>query len=254
MRQQASSWLHYDGFFPSYLFDCIPVERKKGEAMKPDTIRPLIAISLVIGFISACAPSQPAAQTTALANPTVSKAANNSSPQSGSQAASSTTQEKPIAPETNPVGDISDTQVFVNYQASNGGYSLDVPEGWARTTDGTNVRFDAQFDGVSVSLHPNSPVPAAAKSDPSVQAQINALRAFQETDVSLQKLPAGDAVRITGTANSDPDPVTGKQVRLDEEIFLFYKNGALAAVRLWAPQGADNVDQWKRMIESFRWS
>jgi hypothetical protein len=47
--------------------------------------------------------------------------------------------------------------------------------------------------------------------------------------------------------------VTGKQVRLEEEIYLFYNHGTLAMLQLWAPQGADNVDQWKRMVESFHW-
>ena len=33
----------------------------------------------------------------------------------------------------------------------------------------------------------------------------------------------------------------------------FYKNGKLAVLTLWAPLGADNVDQWQRMSQSFKW-
>ena len=74
------------------------------------------------------------------------------------------TQENPLAPETNPVGDIPDTQAFVNYVASPGNYSLDVPEGWARTNNGSDVRFVDKFDGVSVPWlkpHPHPPQTAS---------------------------------------------------------------------------------------------
>jgi len=61
------------------------------------------------------------------------------------------------------------------------------------------------------------------------------------------------AVLMVYTSNSDPDPVTGKQVRLENNAYLFFKNGKLATLRLWAPLGADNVDQWKLISRSFRW-
>ena len=34
---------------------------------------------------------------------------------------------------------------------------------------------------------------------------------------------------------------------------LFWKDGKLATLRLYAPYGADNVDQWRLMSRSFRW-
>ena len=66
-------------------------------------------------------------------------------------------------------------------------------------------------------------------------------------------LPGGNAILVDYTSNSEPDAVTGKQVRLENNAFIFYNNGKLATLTLWAPVGADNVDQWKRMSESFRW-
>jgi hypothetical protein len=35
--------------------------------------------------------------------------------------------------------------------------------------------------------------------------------------------------------------------------YVFYKNGKEAMLTVWAPLGADNVDQWNRMAKSFRW-
>src|SRR6516225_7850446 len=55
-----------------------------------------------------------------------------------------------LAAEKNPPGDIPDDQVFVAYASRAGGYSLKVPEGWARTEKGSDVGFIDKFDGVAV--------------------------------------------------------------------------------------------------------
>lgn len=163
--------------------------------------------------------------------------------------------EAPLAPEQNPVGDIPDTQAFVSYQAPSGGYTLDVPEGWARTTIGIDVRFVSKFNGVSVVITPAQAAPTAATARDTVLAVLAAQgRAVTIGDVSDVTLPAGSAVRALVTENSAPDSVTNKQLRLEENVYLLYHDGSLATMTLWAPQGADNVDQWKRMSESFRWN
>jgi len=185
-----------------------------------------------------------------------STTANNSptQPPNTEEAISTVPPENPLAPETNPLGDIPDSQVFIKFIASPGNYSLEVPEGWARTTEASNVLFVDKFDGVSVTLQPATSAPTAKTAGQNEIATLSQTqRAFKVGEISNVKLPGGQAVRITATANSDPDPVTGKQVRLEEEIYLFYNNGTLAMFQLWAPLGADNVDQWKRMVESFRW-
>ena len=164
------------------------------------------------------------------------------------------TSEPPVAAEQNPPGDIPDTQVFVTYTASPGGYSLDVPEGWARSIQRADVRFVNKLDGLSVALAPAQAAPTAASArDHEVAAFAQAGRAVTVGEVKDVVLPGGAAVLFTSTANSDPDPVTGKQVRLEQNTYLFFKNGMLATLTLWAPLGADNVDQWQRIAESFRW-
>src|SRR5262245_11069088 len=70
------------------------------------------------------------------------------------------TPEQAVAPEQNPAGDIPDTQLFVRYVAP-GGFSLEVPEGWARSTSGSDVRFVDKLDGVQIVLSDTTSAPTA---------------------------------------------------------------------------------------------
>ncbi len=162
--------------------------------------------------------------------------------------------DKPLPPEKNPPGDIPDNQVFVHYASTTGGYELKVPEGWARTTLKNKVLFTRYFDGLSVSLSKVSQRPSA-ESIARIQANQlkksgGAVTVVIITDVTLKGQPA---VLMRYRSNSSPSPVTGKRVRLENETFFFYRAGRLAAVRLWAPLGADNVDQWRLISRSFTW-
>lgn len=161
--------------------------------------------------------------------------------------------ELPLTPEQNPVGDIPDTQAFVQYQSQAGGYALDVPEGWARTTTASDAGFVDKFNGVKVAITQTAVAPTAATAGTVSAALIASGRAVQIGRMQDVQLPGGPAVLIEYTANSDPNPVTGKQVRLELASYLFFQKGKLATLTLWAPLGADNVDQWQRMAHSFRW-
>ena len=78
-------------------------------------------------------------------------------------------------------------------------------------------------------------------------------RAVQIAKIERVKLPAGSAIRIAYTSNSGPNPVTAKQIRLENERFYFAKGGRVAELTFSAPAGADNADQWALMSNSFRW-
>jgi hypothetical protein len=163
-------------------------------------------------------------------------------------------QEQPIAPETNPPGDIPDSQVFITY-TSPLGFSLKVPEGWARSDRADGARFADKYDSVDLSV-------LAASSAPTVKtvrasdavALVKTGRAVKIANIKSMKLPAGNVVLIAYTSNSEPNIVTGKQIRLDNNRYLFFYAGQLVTLDLSAPVGADNVDQWKLMAESFRWN
>jgi hypothetical protein len=150
--------------------------------------------------------------------------------------------------------DIPDTQVFVTYASASGGYQLDVPEGWAQTTQAQTVSFVSNLNMLQVMLSSANVKPTAA----SVRNDVGATwqqagRAVRDVQVSDVQLPSGSAVLITFTSNSDPNPVTNKQVRLENNRYLFYHNGKLATLTLSAPVGADNRDQWLRIAQSFKW-
>ena len=161
--------------------------------------------------------------------------------------------EQAVPAEKNPPGDIPDSQVFITYESKDG-YSLEVPEGWARTDMANGASFIDKLDGVVLTRSdaPAAPTTAGVKNDylPSLQKDGHAVKV---NSIKAVKLPGGNAIRINYSSNSAPNAVTSKQVRLENQRFLFFKDGKLVALDLYAPLGADNVDQWKLMSESFRW-
>ena len=64
---------------------------------------------------------------------------------------------------------------------------------------------------------------------------------------------AGDAVLVKYQATSPPEQVTGKIVQLSAERYEFWRGGVEAIVTVSAPAGADNVDPWKTVTDSFGW-
>jgi hypothetical protein len=162
--------------------------------------------------------------------------------------------EQPVPPEINPPGDIPDSQVFIKYKSMSGAYELDVPEGWARKTHGADVFFSSKLDGLSVTISGG----ATNLDVRSVREKLANRLKKKERAVIIKNIESirrkhGHAIRIVYESNSEPNPVTDKQVRLENEIYVFHGDGKLAELRLWAPVGADNVDQWSRISNSFRW-
>lgn len=211
-------------------------------------MRKLVPILIVL-ILGACAKKQdaaPAAGSSANAAPVRASDSGVPGPTTPSETA--------VAPEVNPPGDIPDTQQFVKYVSAAGGYELDVPEGWARRESGADVRFASKYDGVAVNVTKASAAPTAASAR-AVQAKVIASqgRAVAITGVSEINVPAGKSVVIAFTSNSEPNAVTNRQIRLENEAHLYFSNGRLATLTLWAPKGADNADQWNRMSKSFHW-
>ncbi len=172
-------------------------------------------------------------------------------PLSGSLPASAA--EKPVQQEKNPPGDIPDTQVFIDYTSPEG-FTLKVPEGWARSDRADGASFVDKLDGVVVSVSKVDAAPTVESAKADYVAKLEAAgHAVRVSAVKQVKLPAGAAIRIVYTSNSEPNAVTNRQVRLENERYLYFKDGKLVALELYAPKGADNVDQWQLMSRSFRW-
>lgn len=162
-------------------------------------------------------------------------------------------QETAVAPEKNLPGDIPDSQVFVQYKSPLG-FSIRVPEGWSRVERPDGARFSDKFNIVdlAVSKTDRSPDAALAKTREAVELK-KAGHAIEIKSVKETKLKSGPAVVISYTSNSAPNLVTNKQIRLEHDHYLIFKNGVLVSLDLSAPLGADNVDQWRLMSNSFQW-
>jgi hypothetical protein len=168
-------------------------------------------------------------------------------------AASSPAAAAPAGTETPPPGDIPDTTTYVAFRPGSGQFEVKVPEGWARTVAPAAVFFTDKLNVISIySIKAAAPTVASARAV-EVPAIKLPLHGFALTGVSVVSRPAGTAVLIRYSADSPPDPVTGKVYKDVYERYEFYKNGTEAVVLLGGPAGADNVDPWRTVTNSFRW-
>jgi len=160
----------------------------------------------------------------------------------------------PNAAEVNPAGDIPDNQVFVAYTPPSAGFSLKVPEGWARTEAGGAVTFTDKLNSIRMEsvAAATAPTPQSAEQTelPAIRASAKNFRAGKVTTVTRK---AGPAVLLTYGADSAPDPVTGKVVHDAVERYEFWRSGTEVILTLSGPKGADNVDPWRIVTDSFGW-
>ena len=158
-----------------------------------------------------------------------------------------------IAHDVAAPGDIPDTQAFVDYSPSPARYHVSVPEGWARTDLPTGASLSEMGNSIRVEAQPAPEAPTVA----SVTAtELHALRAAGDavSSARLVTRPAGDAVLVHYEMRGSKDPVTGKRVALDVERYQFWTNGTTVTLTLSGNKGADNVDPWRTVTDSFRWS
>jgi hypothetical protein len=160
--------------------------------------------------------------------------------------------EQAVPAEKNPPGDIPDTQVFVQYQGA--GVTMKVPEGWARTDEAAGAIFADKYNGLEVTtITSTAPLTAASVTNNEAKSLAAGRGAIKITSVKDVKLDGGMAVRVDYSANSAPNPVTNKQIRLEEvRFYLQGSGGHVAVLDMSAPLGADNVDQWNLMANSLR--
>jgi hypothetical protein len=168
-------------------------------------------------------------------------------------AASSPAGAAPAGTETPPPGDIPDTTTYVAFRPGSGQFEVKVPEGWARTVAPAAVFFTDKLNVISIyTIKAAAPTVASARAV-EVPAIKLPLHGFALTGVSVVSRPAGTAVLIRYSADSRPDPVTGKVYQDTFERYEFYRHGTEAVVLLGGPAGADNVDPWRTVTNSFRW-
>jgi hypothetical protein len=160
----------------------------------------------------------------------------------------------PNAPEVNAAGDIPDNQVFVPFTPPATTFSVSVPQGWARSGDSEATTFTDKFNSVRIEARPLSAAPSVA----SVQAEDvpglqGSVPGFAVGDVREVTRSSGPAVLLTYIATSPPNAVTGKSVTEAVERYAFWRGGEEVLLTLSGPQGADNVDPWRKISDSLRW-
>jgi hypothetical protein len=146
-------------------------------------------------------------------------------------------------------GDIPDNQVFLVFRNAAARYSMRYPEGWAQQGSGARVKFRDKNNIVRVVIGTRSaPTEAFARRDFSTQRGVTIASPPQRTTIS-----GASAIKVVYTAQSAPNPVTGKRVVLMVDRYYLAHSGRTAVVDLGTPQGVDNVDAYRLMINSFRW-
>lgn len=148
-------------------------------------------------------------------------------------------------------GDIPDTQAFVKYVNPALGYSMSYPEGWAQSGAGDRVTIQDKNNIVRITVRNERPTVATVTAEMAkLKASTPGLRAGAPSVVVLK---SGPAIKVTYSTQSSPNPVTNKRVLLNVDRYELSHNGKTAVVELGSPQGVDNIDAYKMMINSFRW-
>src|SRR4051794_7177097 len=143
-------------------------------------------------------------------------------------------------------GDIPDNQVFLVYRNTIDGYSLEVPEGWARSGRSGTVTFRDKNNIVRVVVSRGN-VPGAS----ALGRELAGLHTSGRPHAV--KVGAGRALEVTYATVSAPNPVTGKRLKLSVDRYYVGGHGRYAVIDLGSPVGVDNVDAFRLISNSFRW-
>jgi hypothetical protein len=146
-------------------------------------------------------------------------------------------------------GDIPDNQTFVVFTEPAAGYTIKYPEGWAQSGGGAHVVFRDKNNIIRIVVR-NGGLPSPA----TVRREVGALPGATLVKQPRQlKLPSGTSIKVVYSTRSAPNAVTGKRVTLVVDRYYLSHGAKQAIVDLGTPQGVDNVDAYRLMIESFRW-
>jgi hypothetical protein len=147
-------------------------------------------------------------------------------------------------------GDIPDNQVFLLFRNAAAGYSIKYPEGWAQQGSGGHLTFRDKNNVVRILVLPATRPP----SGPSIRKELATLRGARvQSGPEAVTAGAERALKVVYTTESAPNAVTGKRVLLVVDRYYVARAGKEAVVDLGTPQGVDNVDAYRLMIDSFRW-
>ena len=204
-------------------------------------MKTLVAPVLVVvaALVAGCGSSKQTAQTTTTTTGSTTTAAKTTSGPGALQAEA----------QSAATGDIPDNQAFVRFADPGAGYTMKYPEGWAQSGRANQLFIRDKNNIIRVIVQSGAL--------PSMQAVTAAVGALAGARITTQPrratLPSGPTVKVVYSTKSAPNPVTGKRVTLVVDRYYLAHAGKEATVDLGTPQGVDNVDAYRLMIDSFRW-
>jgi hypothetical protein len=173
----------------------------------------------------------------------------------GSSSSNSSTAVNPNQADVSPAGDIPDNQAYVPYRPPGGGFTVKVPEGWSRSARGGAVTFTDKLNAIRMERGKAArPLTPAATRRTEVPKLAKTVPGFQTAKIDTVTRPAGRAVRISYLAAATRNPVTGRRGQDAVERYVFFRHGREVILTLSGPKGADNVDPWRIVSSSLRWS
>ena len=120
------------------------------------------------------------------------------------------------------------------------------PEGWAQSGSGSPLSFHDKNNIVRVLV---SRGPAATPA--AIRSQLKGVHV--QSGPQRMTISGAPVLKVVYSTQSAPNPVTGKRVTLMVDRYYLSHGSKEAIVDLGTPQGVDNVDAYRLMIESFKW-
>ena len=211
------------------------------------TLAKLLGTTGLFLVLGACA------STATTATPTTRSTTAATAGSAGTSATTSKAAGTTQAPEAAVAGDIPDNQAFVAYAGT--GYTIKVPEGWARSADGATTVFTDKYNSIRVETVAMATAPTASSvSGTELAALAKGTKGYTAGKVSAVTRKAGQEILATYQMDGTANGVTNKTVRLDVERYEFWKTGKAAIITLSSATGSDNVDPWKTVTEGFGWA
>jgi len=182
------------------------------------------------------------------------KSSHSSSATQPASASKTTTTAGAAKREVSPAGDIPDNQAYVAFAPPGQGYSVKVPEGWGRVAKGRATVFTDKLNSIRMEQVSQAQPPTISAVTSTVLPELAKMeKHFRAGPVTKVQRSAGPAVLVRYRADGPPDPVTTKVRPLAVERYEFWRKGHAVILTLSGATGADNVDPWKIVTNSFGW-
>lgn len=158
------------------------------------------------------------------------------------------------APENNPPGHVPDTQAYVTFTPPLGPFTVSVPEGWARGTNGGATVFTDNLNTVSIETRPVAVAPntesVAVDELPAIASSTPGYRPGMITAVRRK---AGQVILISYQGSSPPNSVTHETWTDAFDRYEYWRAGNVVILTLSGPVGADNAKAWRTITDSLQW-